>query len=257
MMADLSAMMRDIWEQCVSSQYLYRGMSAKDLTDPLDPRGNPLEDSVPVIEECLTMLQRVVDAGFEFTLVERHWDKSYKHDLSNIVAWSLNDLRNPRIDFTPSYQAAREYSDNWQGSQLKQNLKYIAEHMPIHRRDPILAGALTEQDWDLLQSVGSWASRQSPDHRGIVLWVRRSSAVFKSSSRCPLVGPFERFQTWVFEKLESKGAPRTRDSLNELLPHEAEEVYAELAVPLYGTDIEKIEEINPTSRSTRRGKPRV
>lgn len=141
-MTDLAEIAREVWSQRVDTLYLYRGMSTTDLTDPLDPRRSMLSTALPMIDEFLCVLQRLVDKGFAFAVVEKHWGKTYRHDLSNIVAWSKNDLRNPRIDFTSSYQSAREYADNWQASQIKQNLKHITDHLPAHREDPVVMGEM-------------------------------------------------------------------------------------------------------------------
>jgi len=237
-----------IWLERVDSRYLYRGMSARDLKDPLDPNDNPFGGMSAKLQQALEVLQRVVDSGFQFALIEEHWGRRYEHSLGNIVAWTRNDLRDSRIDFTSNYQYAREYADNWQGSQLKQNFKYIAEHLPKHRAEPALKAAMTDDDWRLLAEINRWVCEESPDHKGVVLWIRRSSPVFDANSECLPLGSFEVFRRNVLAEIERRHLPATPHSAEAVLPSESQEFYFSFRVPLFLNGLEKVEEIGGTGR---------
>lgn len=243
-MTDLADIAREFWTMRIGRQYLYRGMSLTNLTYPLNPLKNPFSAALPMIQEFLCVLQRLVDKGFAFTLIEKHWDKIYRHELRNIVAWSKNDLRNPNIAFTSRYESAREYADNWQGSQIKQNLKYISDHLPAYRKNPVITSEMNAQDWDLVARVGEWAGQQVPGHQGIVLWVRRSSNAFRTNAEFPLVGQRESFQNWLLDAVKTKGLPLSREVIAQLLPPEPDEFYAYLTRPLVQNEIERIEQIS-------------
>ena len=238
-MTDIESIIEAVWRDEVASRYVYRGMSRRDLSDPIDPARNPHAEALPLVRKCLDVLQRAVDSGFEFTLVETHWGQSWRHDLRNIVAWSKNDLNHPRIDFISTLQAAREYSDNWQGSQLKQNMKYIAEHLPENKNDPMLKQALAEPDWALFERVGHWVSNGHADHVGIVLWLRRSHPALRSKLRCAPIGALPDFRGRILEEVDRKGLPHDEESVTSLLP---EEFDAYLVEPLWQKDIDRMEE---------------
>ena len=239
-----------IWEERVNSNYMFRGMSEKDLDFPLNPKRNPFTEMVPKISEFLNILQRAVDSGFRFKLVEEHWGKSYEHDLKNIVTWSRRDLVDGGLDFTASYQAAREYADNWQGSQLKQNLKYITNHLPEHRDNALLVTVLDEKDWKLLHEVKQWVIKELPNNQGMVLWVRRSCPVFEPIDSCPFVGTFDSFRKYILTKLESKDEYSNIDHVIQTLPTGSEEkqLWIRLQKPLLQKHVEKIEELRPNKR---------
>jgi hypothetical protein len=250
-MTDIENIIEGVWRDHVASRHVYRGMSRRDLSDPIDPADNPHADALPLVRKCLDVLQRVVDSGFEFTLVETHWDQSWRHDLRNIVAWSRNDLNHPRIDFISTLQTAREYSDNWQGSQLKQNLKYITEHLPEHKHHPVLRQALSDPDWSLLERAGHWVNNGHAAHIGIVLWLRRSHPGLRSKSKCAPIGTKPDFRGRILEELEHKGLPHDAASVTGLLPKEFD---AYLIEPLWHKDIDRIEETaEPSVRGD--GKP--
>lgn len=234
--------LESVWHDQVASRCVYRGMSLGDLADPLDPVRNPHAEALPLVETCLAVLQRLVDTGFSFTIVETHWGRSWEHDLENIVTWSRNDLDHPRIDFTSSIQAAREYSDNWHGSQLKQNLKSITEHLPEQRDDALLKQVLTVDDWTLLEQVHRWVNLPTNQHRGIVLWLRRSHPALHSRNPCAPVGTLSDFRERVLRELGHRGLGCNETAVMGLLPQEPGGFDAYLTGPLRLKDIERIEE---------------
>lgn len=228
------------WRDHAASQYVYRGMGMGDLSDPIDPAGNPHASVLPLVRKCLDVLQRVVDSGFEFTVVETHWEQSWTHALKNIVAWSRNSLDHPRIDFISAHQAAREYSDNWQGSQLKQNMKYITEHLPEYKDDPVLRQALGLQDWLTLERVNRWVSNEQARHIGVVLWLRRSHPALRSKCKCAPIGTLIDFHSRMIAELGRRGLPHDEASVSSLLPQTFD---AYLVEPLWQKDIDRIEKM--------------
>jgi hypothetical protein len=243
------------WEKRVNSRYMFRGMSRKDLTFPLDPKGNPFAEAASKISEFLDMLLRVVDAGFRFKVVEQHWGQAYEHDLRDIVTWSKRDLANGGLDFTAHYQAAREYADNWQGSQLKQNLKYVTNHLPECVDNALLATIFNEEDWNLLHEVKQWISEESLNNRGIVLWVRRSCPVFEPTDSFPFVGTFDSFQKYILKKVKANDGYSTVGHIIQTLPTESEDkkLWIRLQKPLLEEHVEKIEEIRPAQTDSADG----
>ena len=237
---------REVWRERVASGFMYRGMSAKDLRFPLDPSNSPFASFAPEILRLLAMLRRAIEEGLQFEIVETHWGQTYRHELSRIVEWSRRDLETPSIDFTGSHRAACEYADNWQGSQLKQNLKSIAEELPKHRSDPSLHKAMGSEGWRLAEEVREWVCRTGPDHRRVVLWVRRSCPRFEPHPRCPLAGTLESFIQWVRREIERRGLPPTTESVSTLVPEPSrgeDSLWIRLRRPLEEGDVERIEQI--------------
>jgi len=98
-----------------------------DLVFPLDPNHSPFKHMNQLLLDFFAMLDKLIASKIMFDIVETHFGTTYKHSLTDIIKWSKRDLATCGIDFTSSYQTAREYADCWHGSQLKQNIKTISE----------------------------------------------------------------------------------------------------------------------------------
>jgi hypothetical protein len=243
----MAASLRDhllaLWQETVDSRYLYRGMSSKDLTDPLDPALDPLQPIRAKMSRLLALLEDPVKSGFQFTVYEDYSGLSF--DLRDIIAWSKGDLEHPGIDFTSTHESACGYAQNYQGSQLKQNFKYITEHLPGRADDPLLKARMTEEDWRTVTEINAWVSRQSPEHRRVVIWVRRSCPVFESEADEGFVfGSFVHFRAQVLARMNARGLARRIESVEQVLPQESGEFLVRLTRPLYRNDIEMIEDLD-------------
>jgi hypothetical protein len=239
---ELSSHLLALWEETVHSRYLFRGMSAKDLTDPLDPSFDPIAPVRGKLRRLLEMLGGLLASGFEFTVHEDYSGLSF--DLRDIVAWTKGDLDHPGIDFTSSYESACGYAQNFQGSQVKQNFRYITDHLPQRADDPLLKARMTADDWRLVSEINAWASDESPAHKRIVLWVRRSCPAFESDTeKGPVLGSFEHFCARVLRRMDAQGLPHEIGSVEQVLSQESREFLVRLRRPLYLKDVEKIEEV--------------
>jgi len=237
--------LRQLWEERANSRFLYRGMSVKDLTDPLDPARDPFDGMRPGILELLDMLQGLVDTGFEFKLREEHFGHVCWHDLGDIIQWTRHDLDEPGVDFTSHHAAAREYADCFQGSQLKQNLKYITDYLPERRDEPLVMSNVGRRGWDLVSDIKAWVSTESPDHRGVVIHVRRSCPVFETDDRFLPVGGYEYFRERALRAVEEAGMSENVRSVRKLLPDEEQGFDFRLRSPLGLEDIEEVEGVLP------------
>jgi len=234
---------QQIWEEHVHSQYLFRGMSAKDVADPLDPGHDPFEEIRPQLFLLLDLLQQLLNKGFQFQLREEHFGAVHWHELKNIVKWTRRDLEDSGIDFTSDCGAARDYSDCCQGSQLKQNFKCITEHLPEHRNDPVLSSLMSKEEWQLVSHVSNWVLLSSPEHRSVVIHVRRSCPILVSTDRFLPVGSLESFKNNAERTLADLGCQRTADSVLQLLPKKEDPFDFRLRVPLPLECIDKIESV--------------
>lgn len=232
--------LRRTWRERVASRYMYRGMSAKDLRDPLDPAHDPFAEIRPELDRLLTLLEDAVAAGFEFTVDEDYSGLSFP--LRDILAWTRNDLNNPGVDFTSVH--AGGYAQNFQGSQLKQNFRFITAHLPARRDDPNVRARLTAEDWDLVSEISVWMSQEDPRHRPVVLWVRRTCPAFETDpiKRLP-VGSFEYLRDRVLARLAEQGLPRTGESVAKVLPAEAATFDIRVMCPLALSAVEKVEDV--------------
>jgi len=230
-----------LWKEHVDAAYLYRGMSLKDLGDCLDPTADPFADVRPKLRRLIDLLQRLLDAGFEFTVHEDYSGLSF--DLADILAWSRHDLDDPGIDFTSSHENARGYARNFQGSQLKQNLRYITGHLPERGEDRLVRTLMRPEDWRLAADVNRWASRASASHRMAVIWVRRSCRVF-DSARCDAVsvGSYPRFREKVMERMARDHLPPSEEAVRGAL-REPDAFDVRITQPLPRAEIERVEEI--------------
>jgi len=231
-----------LWQETVHARHLFRGMSAKDLTDPLDPSFDPIAPVRASLRRLLELLDGLLASGFEFTVHEDYSGLSF--DLKDIVAWTKGDLDHPGIDFTSSYESACGYAQNFQGSQVKQNFKFITDHLPGRADDPLLKTSMTDDDWRLVSEINAWVSRESADHKRVVLWVRRSCPAFESDTDEGLVlGSFEHFCTRVLTRMDAQALPHDIESVARVLPRESAEFLVRLTRPLYLKDIERVEQV--------------
>ena len=230
------------WRERVDAKYVFRGMSSKDLKNPLDPSFDPFKEIRPKMYRLIGILQRLIDSGFQFTVYEDYSGMSF--NLRDILVWTKRDLGSPGIDFTSSYESAYGYAKNFQGSQLKQNFRYITDHLPERRNDSLVQTGMTEEDWKLVSEINNWVSRESPTNRMVVIWVRRScSALESDQDKCISVGSFEYFCDKVLARMDSEGLPHTLQSVEQVLAQESDSFRFRLVRPLQLEDIEKIEDV--------------
>lgn len=235
-----------LWKERIESKYMFRGMSVKDVADPLDPAHDPFEAIRPRLYGLLTILQRLLDAGFQFTVHEDYSGLSF--DLRDIVRWTRRDLDNPGLDFTSRHESACGYARNFQGSQLKQNVRYITDNLPERRSDPLVRESITPADWQLVRRVNAWVVRESAEHRSVVARVRRSCPVFDiGDDPHLLLGSFARFCARIGGRAGSDGSPSAMDAIREVLPAEPREFCFRLTCPLPLAAIELFEQ-RPTDQ---------
>jgi hypothetical protein len=224
--------LRNIWIEKVDSSFMYRGMSSRAITDPIKYNLDPFKGIKSKLLEILRILKALSAAGCQFKIVERHGDREWQHDLGNIVDWSIRDLNEPGLDFISERYDAMTYADNFQGSQLRQNMKYITENLDIP--DKRAKALITELKESILRS--------DPGHEGVVLWVKRSNKVFdncKTSSLC--LGSFEYFSEKVLLRLKEKGMLVAMDSIEQVIALEVPKFCCRVVKDLYLKDIYKIE----------------
>lgn len=228
------------WQLRVDSKYFYRGMSVKDLVDPLDPGADPFSPIRPSLLQLIERLNILLDAGFEFTIHEDH--SGYDFVLRDILNWTSHDLANPGVDFTSSHEGACGYGKNFQGSQLRQNFKYITEHLPEWSDDPHVRQLWTGEDWQSVRTIHRWIAHQSPRHQQAVIWVRRSHPSFESERpSCLLCGSFAFFQRRIIGLLEKRNLPHTIEAITTILPPADQLFDVRMLRPLPLVDIERVE----------------
>jgi hypothetical protein len=242
---DAQGIIKAFWEDRVCGRSIYHGMSSVNLTEPLDPANSPFSAMLPTISQLLDVLQGLVDAGFEFTVREKHFDQECSHDLRHIVAWTRNDLDNPGIDFTTSYYDACGYADCCQGSQLKQNFQYITTHLPGRRKDPALRERMGDAEWSLVDQVDNWIRRDANQHQSLVLNVDRACPAFDEDPRCQPVGSLEGFMRKVRTTLEEADLECTTETLERVLPSEEDGFTVRMYRPLTKEYIMAVEEVTP------------
>jgi len=160
--------------------------------------------------------------------------------LKDIIDWSRRDLDDGGIDFASSYEDGCGYSDNWQGSQLKQNFKYITDSLPEKSSDPILASHITDQEWAIISELNSWLSKDGNDQARVVLWVARDQSVFDDCSSCLPLGSWATFSRNMVVGIEEKQMPLTIESARSLLP--THEFSSRIRRQLPVSEVAKIEE---------------
>jgi hypothetical protein len=232
--------MKALWQERVASKYLYRGMSTCDLKDPLDPKTDPFQEVRPQLFRLIEALERALAKGFTFTVHEDYSNLSF--DLKDILKWSRRDLENAGLDFTSSYKSASGYSRNYQGSQLKQNFKYITDHLTkrIENSSPLLD--MTEEDQAATSLINIWLSENKNGGSRVVIWVRRS-ALTLGANQCLPLGSLQAFSRSIMTQLKDKQLPMTQESAKSVLPNESEEFHYRLREPLSLRDVERIEKM--------------
>jgi hypothetical protein len=205
-----------LWTEQVAGRFMFHGMSRQALADPLDPDVDPFTAVRPHLDRILNVLQSAVADGFQFEVHEIHSKMVFS--LKDILNWSKRDLEIGGIDFTSSYRDACGYANNFQGSQLKQNIKTIAEHLPERKNDPILAERMSEHDWKCLSELNQWITTGGNDHSRVVLWIRRSAPIFDDCRRCVPLGSLDVFSRNVITQIEEKGLSKTTASAISLFP---------------------------------------
>ena len=161
--------------------------------------------------------------------------------LNNIIAWTRRDLDNPGLDFTSLHESACGYSKNFNGSQLKQNFKYITDHLPERADDPIIKFGMSEKDWEVVFTINSWITNGDTTHDRIVVWVRRTQSAFDKSQKCLPLGSLPVFKRNAIQEIEKRGLPITIDSAISIILKESDEFCYRLTTKIPLTDIEKIE----------------
>lgn len=238
--AQIGQYLYDQWHFRVHSQYFYRGMSAKDLVDPLDPGSDPFALIQPALLQLIERLYTLLNADFEFIVHEDH--SGYDFTLRDIVNWTSRDLANPGVDFTSSHEGACGYVQNFQGSQLKQNFKYITDHLPERYDDPLVQQLWTAEDQQIVYVVNRWISDESPAHQRVVIWVPRSHPSFESERQdCILRGSYEFFLQKVTEVLAQQHLPYTEEALAVVLPAADQHFDVRMTHPLPLSDIARVE----------------
>lgn len=230
---------KDLWKERVDGRFIYRGMGLQDFQEGIDPDNDPFSEIRPQLFHLICILEKVLSKGFKFTVHEDYSGMSFS--LNNIITWSRRDLENPGIDFTSLYDNACGYSKNFRGSQLKQNFKYITDHLPELANEPILKSEISEEDWKIVSLVNSWIVGEDDDHTRIVVWVKRSQSTFDENRRCLPLGSFPVFKRNIIQEIEKRALPITIDSAISILPNELEEFCYRLKITLYLKDIAKIE----------------
>lgn len=238
MLAEFENIINDLWKERVDGRFIYRGMGLHDLQEGLDPDNDPFSEMRPQLFHLICILEEVLSKGFKFTVHEDYSGMSFS--LNDIIAWSRRDLENPGMDFTSLYDNACGYSKNFCGSQLKQNFKYITDHLPL-ANDPILKSEMSEEDWKIISLVNSWIVREDDDYTRIVVWLRRSQSAFDENRRCLPLGSLSIFKRNVVQEIEKRALPITIDSVLSVLPKESEEFCYRLTTTVHLKDIEKIE----------------
>ena len=232
-----------LWEERVTSQHLFHGMGKHEVTDPIDPNHDPFAEVRPQFLRLIGALQQALAAGFQFTVHEDHSGMSFA--LRDIVNWSKRDLESGGIDFTSSYEDACGYSDNFQGSQLKQNLRYITDCLPDRKDDPILTSCMTDRDWSMVTELNSWISNGGNDQGQVVVWVSSAASVFDDCTMCLPVGSFHTFSRNVIVQIDNQGLPSAMESAIEVLPKRVFCYRIRQLLPLDG--LVKIEELGSPS----------
>jgi hypothetical protein len=148
-----------------------------------------------------------------------------------------------RQHFTSSHASAEGYVQNYQGSQLKQNLRYITQHLPRGRADPAVCAYFSPSDWAIIAEVHDWVV-QVRQHKRAIIWVRRASPVFDSAGDALLVGSCRRFVDRALAQLAHRGTdglPVACDVLANEVPAEPEEFCVRLTAPLSLCEASKVE----------------
>jgi len=239
MISEFENDIHDLWKERVDSCFLYRGMGLQDLQEGLNPDNDPFREIRPQLFQLICILENALSKGFQFTVHEDYSGMSFS--LNDIITWSRRDLENPGLDFTSFYDNAAGYSRNFCGSQLKQNFKYITDHLPELSNDSILKSEICGEDWKIISRVNSWIIGGDNSHTRVIVWVKRSQSVFDENQRCLPLGSLQIFKRNVLREIEKRTLPVAIDSALSVLPKESVEFHYRLTCPLGLQNIDKIE----------------
>lgn len=235
----IKTQVENIWIRFVFQKFVYRGMDKSDLIFPLDPKKNPFEPYKTEIQKFFNIVDKICDAGHNFKIIETHFGKKYYHDPKKISIWSRRDLNKTGIDFTSIYENAVEYSDCWQGSQLKQNIKSLSEYLLSNANNRICSRTLTKNDIDVIHELNNWVNKRK-DSNPIVIHVRRDNDFFEASNQLLPLGTKDLFCQNVMNKICEHKINNHQDIIT-LLPNETEEFFCSICRPISEQEISKIE----------------
>ena len=214
-------------------------MDKSDLIFPLDPKKNPFELYKTKIQKFFDIVDKICDAGHNFEIMETHFGKKHYHNPKNLSIWSRRDINKTGIDFTSIYKNAVEYSDCWQGSQLKQNIKSLTEYLLSNAKNEICSQILTKKDMEIIQEMNDWVNIHK-DSSPIVLHVRRDNDFFETSDQLLPLGTKDLFCQNVMDKIYEQKITELQDIIS-LLQNENEEFYCSICKPISKKEISKIE----------------
>ncbi len=239
---ELNELVENYWEDHINAKCVYRGMDRNDLIFPFNPKLRPFETVSNLINSFFSTLNKLMQNGILFDIVETHFGISYKHSLQNIVSWSIRDISTIGIDFTSNYQAALEYADCWQGSQLKQNVKTISEYLISNRTRLKLSSILSEIELADIDKAKNWVNSRR-NSKPIIIHLKRSFNGFKESDKFLPLGTKEQFKTKMQKYLTSLEYIEVNNIIS-LLSKEVDEFCCSIIKPIDMADILHIEEIS-------------
>ena len=240
-MNDFNELIERLWNEEVNQKFVYRGMDENDLNFPLNPNNDPYSEYKELIINFLDLLDKLLNEGLQFIVIENHFGKKYTHDPKNLSSWSRRDINRKEIDFTSHYQSAKEYSDCWQGSQLKQNLKSIANHFLSNFKSISTAYNIKNYEWEFVKEINAWLNVQRKP-KPIIIHLKRNCDLFKRSSRLLPLGSRISFEKVIYDKY-SKVNEFSYEFLYSMLPNADKEFYCSVDKPLLEKDIYKIEKL--------------
>lgn len=214
-------------------------MDKSDLIFPLDPKKNPFEPYKIKIQKFFNIVDNVCDAGHIFKIVETHFGSNCYHDPKNLSIWSRRDLNKTGIDFTSIYKNALEYSDCWQGSQLKQNIKSLSEYLLSNAKNEIYSQILTKNDIEIIQEINDWVN-SNRDSKPVVIHLRRDNDFFEIPDRLLPLGTKDLFYKNIMGKIYEQKITELQGIIS-LLPDENEEFCCSICKPISEKEIFKIE----------------
>ena len=228
------------WQDKVDNQYIYRGMSSVNLGDYLSPDNDPYEGWYKEIHIFYDVMQHLIDSGLEFDLKEEHFGNICYHKLSNIIKWSKRDLKDDGIDFTTDFNGAKEYSDCYQGSQMKQNINTIINHLLQNKSDKIIKNNLKASNWKLIQEIKDKLLKSNIEHQSIVLCIKRSLPIFVHSNYPLLLGSFENFKENLYQEIKRLNQSISPEIIDNIVKDNDVVFDFRLRSKLPKSDIEKI-----------------
>ena len=231
--------LEELWKERVETQFLYHGMSKRDLTDPLDPGKDPFAEKHSQLFKLIKVLQQALAKGFQFKVHEGYSGMSFR--LSDILNWSKRDLKDKGIDFTSSPEDGLGYSLNYQGSQLKQNFKYITDNLPGRKNDEFLASCMTEHCWSVVAELNSWLREGEDDKKRVIVQVSCSAPIFDNCHGSLPIGSLKVFSRNIIDTLNKKKHPLTIETAVGLLP--GGDFCYRIEQPLHLDEFVKIKEV--------------